>query len=360
MLFGLCIYDTLNIDGRLDSIIVTPSKDRPLIADHLRDVGPSFGNDLDLGPLRFYTDEYGLSVQTATSVLRDPLFRREAHRLSFQIAHSHLALDEGHAGYYLLLLPGGFSGPVYVTHTDEFANICSSSPERQGYERSCDHSEIAFLADTKQLLITLSFFDRRRGRASGSDPFVRIAGRLVVDASPPDGARTSTVMDVFRKPFAGIHFSPVDKILKAVHYKRSDVPPASAFLCHSSADKAHARRLALELATRGVRPWLDEAEIRIGDSLIEKIEQGVVTTTCVVPILSKHSVASPWCQEELRMALATQIASGGKRVLPVLIDDCRIPGFLLEKAYCNLKDDETYDREVDKLAADIKYRACGA
>jgi len=38
------------------------------------------------------------------------------------------------------------------------------------------------------------------------------------------------------------------------------------------------------------------------------------------------------------MALAMQIKSGIKGVLPVLIDDCEVPGFLLEKAYVDLKD----------------------
>ena len=359
MVFGLCIYDTLNVDGRLDSIIVTPSKNRPLIADQLRDVGPSLGRDLDVGPLRFYTDEYGLQVQAANSVLRDPLFRKEEQQLSFEISHKYLCLDEGHTGYYVLLLPSGFSGPVYVTHTVRSANICSSHPTKFK-QHSCDHPEIVYLTDTKQILVFLSFQDYRRHKIIFTDPFVRVEGRLALNAPAPDGCRTSTAMEVFRNPLPGIHFSPVDKLLKAIHYQRSDVPPASAFLCHSSADKEHARRLAIALATRGVRPWIDEAEIRIGDSLIQKIEHGVETTTCLVPILSKHSVASPWCQEELRMALATQIASGAKRVLPVLIDDCKIPGFLVEKAYADLKDQESYDRVVDKLAADIKYRAAGA
>lgn len=355
MLFGLCIYDTLTADGRLDSVLVSPSQDRPLVADHLRDVGPSLGDDVDVGPLRFYTDEHGLSVQTASSLLGDPLFRREAQSLSFHIKHSNLSLREGHVGYYVLLLPAGFSGPVEVTHTDDSANICSSSRARASYARPCNHPEITYLGDTKQLLIVLSFADRRRFRVSGSDPFVQIEGRLSIDSAPPPGARTSTTAEVFRKPLPGIHFSPVDKLLKALRYTLT-TSPASAFLCHSSADKEQARRLAIDLATRGVRPWIDEAEIKIGDSLIEKIEQGIEASTCLVPILSKNSVSSPWCKEELRMALATQIASGRKRVMPVVIDDCEIPGFLLEKAYASLKDYATYAQVVDRLAADIKDR----
>ena len=50
---------------------------------------------------------------------------------------------------------------------------------------------------------------------------------------------------------------------------------SSIFLSHSHADKDFARRLAMDLKRAGVRIWLDEAELKIGDSLIEKIREGI-------------------------------------------------------------------------------------
>jgi hypothetical protein len=144
----------------------------------------------------------------------------------------------------------------------------------------------------------------------------------------------------------------VDNLLKALRHDL--INSASAFLCHSSSDKEQVRRLAINLASRGVRPWIDEAEIRIGDSLIDKIQTGVTSTTCLVPVLSKAAVNSRWCKEELRMALAMQINSGVKGVLPVLIEDCEIPGFLIEKAYADLRNWKTYEDTVSRLAADIR------
>ena len=54
------------------------------------------------------------------------------------------------------------------------------------------------------------------------------------------------------------------------------------------------------------------------------------------------------------MALVMQIKSGIKGVMPVLTEDCDIPGFLLEKAYADLRDWKTYDDIVTRLAADIR------
>ncbi|PEU28639.1 hypothetical protein CN532_11480 [Bacillus wiedmannii] len=49
----------------------------------------------------------------------------------------------------------------------------------------------------------------------------------------------------------------------------------SVFLSHSSKDKFFVRKLAERLIHSGVEVWIDEAEIKIGDSLIEKISQGI-------------------------------------------------------------------------------------
>lgn len=51
--------------------------------------------------------------------------------------------------------------------------------------------------------------------------------------------------------------------------------PVSIFLSHNVADKPFVRRIARDLDNQGVRCWVDEAEIKVGDSLIEKIRQGI-------------------------------------------------------------------------------------
>ena len=37
------------------------------------------------------------------------------------------------------------------------------------------------------------------------------------------------------------------------------------FLCHNSEDKPVVREIAQKLAEKGIKPWLDEADIRGGD-----------------------------------------------------------------------------------------------
>lgn len=48
-----------------------------------------------------------------------------------------------------------------------------------------------------------------------------------------------------------------------------------AFISHSTLDKPFVRRLAADLVAHGVKVWLDEQQMMVGDSLPEKIAQGL-------------------------------------------------------------------------------------
>ena len=48
------------------------------------------------------------------------------------------------------------------------------------------------------------------------------------------------------------------------------------FLSHTHADKSFVRRLASDLKTRGVKVWLDEWELGVGDSLTQRIQAGIL------------------------------------------------------------------------------------
>ena len=73
---------------------------------------------------------------------------------------------------------------------------------------------------------------------------------------------------------------------------------SSVFLSHNSKDKPWVRGLAERLMADDVVVWLDEAEINIGDSLIDKIAEGIKEMKFVAAIISKNSVESSWVQKE--------------------------------------------------------------
>jgi replicative DNA helicase len=89
------------------------------------------------------------------------------------------------------------------------------------------------------------------------------------------------------------------------------------FISHASEDKLEvARPLAALLVQLGLRVWLDEAELLLGDSLRRKIEHGLSTCRFGVVILSKSFFSKEWPQKELDALVAREDGSE-KVILPV-------------------------------------------
>lgn len=129
------------------------------------------------------------------------------------------------------------------------------------------------------------------------------------------------------------------------------------FLAHSSKDKDVVRAVALELDDAGIPCWLDESEIKIGDSLIGKIAEAIDVTSHVVVFLSRASVQSPWVRFELEQAMTKEIEGRTVVVLPVLLEKCPVPLVLRAKLYADLSDLQDEDRwkvEFGKLVASIR------
>lgn len=127
----------------------------------------------------------------------------------------------------------------------------------------------------------------------------------------------------------------------------------SIFLSHTVADKPFVRRLATDLENHGIRYWLDEAEIKVGESLIKKIRQGIDQVDYVAVILSPRSVTAPWVQREVDVAMNQEIQGNKVKVLPVMYQTCDLPGFFLGKFYADFTDESKYQEAFKRLVESI-------
>lgn len=121
------------------------------------------------------------------------------------------------------------------------------------------------------------------------------------------------------------------------------------FLSHNSRDKRFARKLGAALEEQGIRVWIDEAQIRVGDSLLQKIADGLQGATHLAVILSPASVSSKWVQRELEIATNREIQGKRVRVLPILYRDCDIPIFLEGKLYADFRNRRMYHRSLGRF-----------
>jgi hypothetical protein len=114
-------------------------------------------------------------------------------------------------------------------------------------------------------------------------------------------------------------------VLRQIKHGAPEPPPADVlggrtwdvFVSHASEDKvAIARPLAEALREHGVSVWLDEVEMKIGDSLRRKIDQGIRSSRFGVVIFSEQFFAKGWTQYELD-GLVTRTVSGEQNLLPI-------------------------------------------
>ncbi|MGR3178893.1 MAG: toll/interleukin-1 receptor domain-containing protein [Candidatus Anammoxibacter sp.] len=90
-----------------------------------------------------------------------------------------------------------------------------------------------------------------------------------------------------------------------------------AFISHASEDKQGlVRPLAKALKKKGFCIWYDEFELRVGDSLRQSIDRGLVNSRYGIVVLSEAFFAKNWTQYELNGLVAREM-EGDKVILPV-------------------------------------------
>ncbi|RKY18091.1 MAG: hypothetical protein DRP63_02625 [Planctomycetota bacterium] len=110
---------------------------------------------------------------------------------------------------------------------------------------------------------------------------------------------------------------------------------ARIFISHSSKDKEFATRLAQDLKEMGHQPWLDEWEIKVGECIVTKIEEGVSVSDYMVIVLTQDSISSGWVEKEWKSAYWREIERKKVVVLPALLSQCEIPPLLRTKRYAD-------------------------
>ncbi len=111
------------------------------------------------------------------------------------------------------------------------------------------------------------------------------------------------------------------------------------FLCHSSKDKKLIRRLAKDLENQGFDVWLDEYKIKVGDIIVQKLQEGISDSDFLLVWLTKKATKSKWVQKEWYTKYHEEIENNRVMVLPLLADDCEVPAFLRTKRYADFRKD---------------------
>lgn len=129
------------------------------------------------------------------------------------------------------------------------------------------------------------------------------------------------------RPLPEINQAPLRSVPSLVHEVDDNQPPPAGneaaastydvFISHASEDKEEVvRPLAVALQAAGLAVWYDDFELRIGDSLRRKIDQGIAHSRFGVVVLSQAFFGKGWPEYELD-GLVTRTVSGEQNLLPI-------------------------------------------
>jgi ligand-binding sensor domain-containing protein len=126
------------------------------------------------------------------------------------------------------------------------------------------------------------------------------------------------------------------------------------FISYSHSDKKYVNRITIDLENAGMSVWVDEKKIKVGDSILKKIEEGISKCDFFCLVISRHSVNSKWVEREFETALEAQLSTGGPKILPLLIQDVEPPLLLKNIKYADFS--KGYNSGFMQLLDAIKER----
>ncbi|MEJ1193050.1 toll/interleukin-1 receptor domain-containing protein [Pseudarthrobacter sp. CCNWLW207] len=136
----------------------------------------------------------------------------------------------------------------------------------------------------------------------------------------------------------------------------SEPEPSRIFLSHATEDKPRVLQVYAQILLKypEISSWIDMFEILAGDSLIDKIAEGMDRADRFFIFLSPISITKPWVQAELKRALNHEINGIKPRfVVPVKFGGLdHVPPFLEDKKYIDL-DKLTLDEWLTEVKASI-------
>ncbi len=125
------------------------------------------------------------------------------------------------------------------------------------------------------------------------------------------------------------------------------------FISHSSEDKTVICDIVKDFSDANLKCWVDHEQIKYGDRITEKIEDGLTKSRHILVCLSNNLGKSNWCKAEYGPLLNKSFSEvSDRRVIPLRLDDCtddNIPSLLYDIKRANYSKKEEYKELIEFL-----------
>jgi TIR domain-containing protein len=131
--------------------------------------------------------------------------------------------------------------------------------------------------------------------------------------------------------------------------------PVSVFISHSSENKDFAELARNSLQAAGIEVLIDSI-IEPGEPWEHTLRSLVNKADVLLILVSHYSLASEWVQFECLSFLARKKENPDLEVIPILIDDSELPGFLANYQVADFRMPDKYLEKLEAVARQISNR----
>jgi hypothetical protein len=147
-----------------------------------------------------------------------------------------------------------------------------------------------------------------------------------------------------------------EELERAIQAHPSTESSFDVFVSYASADSDFADDLARALRERGLSVWYADHELKIGDSIAQKVADGLARSRYGVVVLSPAFLRGAWPQKELSVFTKRE-ADGESKIFPIWNDlsekDVREYFPSLADIVAMQRGKESVDEMADKIAATV-------
>lgn len=132
--------------------------------------------------------------------------------------------------------------------------------------------------------------------------------------------------------------------------ERRKIVPPKVFLSFGWEDHQLAEKIANKLMVNGIDTWWAEWEIQSGDSIRQRIDEGLGICTHFVVLLSKESIEKPWVKQEMDAGLVRMLDEKCKFIpLRYELRHNQLPPLLSGRYSPEIKDDDDFSQLINDI-----------
>jgi tetratricopeptide (TPR) repeat protein len=109
------------------------------------------------------------------------------------------------------------------------------------------------------------------------------------------------------------------------------------FVSYRSSDRPWAMSLVARLEGAGLRVFIDQKELELGQSLAGQLQSALTRSRAAVVLVSQGWMASPWCQEEAHVLVKRAVEDSSFTLVPLRLDNSDMPALLGSRLYLDFQ-----------------------